>query len=204
VIDDMEAADPAAQRVGGRNGAWWAGGDPSSPGSQIVPNGVAAAEPIPGGRCASQYALHVTGHGFSVWAVTSVSMKYGPTPDGGAEDVLPYDAHTHQGITFWARIGDTSANQFRVGISDKYTRPQGGICSDAPGASEDVACFDYMGVDLTLQTSWRQYKVPFSGLGQRGFGLHEDSLDTTSIITIEFNLPLSEPFDFWLDDISFY
>src|SRR5262245_57205120 len=49
-IDDMETPDYMTVRAGGRNGAWWAGGDPSSPGATITPNGDAAAEPIPGGR----------------------------------------------------------------------------------------------------------------------------------------------------------
>src|SRR5262245_59298234 len=50
-IDDMEAPDFMTLRNGGRTGAWWAGGDPSSPGAAINPMGDVAAEMIPGGRC---------------------------------------------------------------------------------------------------------------------------------------------------------
>src|SRR3982750_4603156 len=88
VIDNMEAPDYMTVRAGGRSGAWWAGGDPDSPGAAITPSGDAAAEMIPGGRCASKYAMHVTGHGFSVWAVLSVSMGWGAV-DGGGEGLLP-------------------------------------------------------------------------------------------------------------------
>ena len=64
VIDDMEAPDPATVRAAGRTGSWWAGGDTMSPGASIQPNGDAAAEMIPGGRCGSKYAMHVTGQGY--------------------------------------------------------------------------------------------------------------------------------------------
>src|ERR1044071_4923809 len=75
LIDDMEAPAFATVMEGGRNGAWWAGGDPMSTaaGAAIQPDGDADAESIPGGRCGSKYAEHVTGHGFSMWAVLSVS-----------------------------------------------------------------------------------------------------------------------------------
>ncbi len=204
MIDDMEATDPAILMEGGRNGAWWAGGDMVSPSASIVPNGDASAELIPGGgRCGSLHAIHVTGQGFTSWAVVTTSLRYGPS-DGGASAVLPYDAHTRTGITFWARIGDTSANQVRFAVSDKATRPEGGLC-DAKVSTGPTACYDTFGVDLTgLGTRWTQYRIPFAGLGQRNFGLQESGLDTSAIYTIDFNFYVNEIFDFWLDDIAFY
>jgi hypothetical protein len=202
LIDDMEATAPAILMEGGRNGAWWAGGDAVSPGASIVPSGDASAEAIPGGRCGSLHAMHVTGQGFTSWAQVSVSMRYGAI-DGGTQGLLPYDAHIRTGLTFWARIGDTSAAQVRLGVSDKYSRPEGGIC-DATSAAT-TACYDLFGVDLKpLGTTWTQYQIPFGGLGQRGFGLPEPALDTSSIYTIEFDFYPNEIFDFWIDDISFY
>jgi hypothetical protein len=205
LIDDMEATDPLTLMIGGRNGAWWAGGDPTSPGASIVPNGDASAEPIPGGgRCGSLHAMHVTGQGFTVWADLSVSMRYGSV-DGGAPGLLPYDAHIRTGLTFWARIGDTSAAQVRLAVTDKYTRPEGGIC-DAAVSSGANACYDNFGVDLTpIGKTWTQYRIPFAGLSQRNFGLQEPSgVDTSAIYTIEFDFYPNEVFDFWVDDISFY
>jgi hypothetical protein len=204
LIDDMSSASPEIPMIGGRSGGWWAGGDMLSPGSSIVPNGNATPELIPnGGRCGSKYAIHVTGQGFTSWAEVTVSMRYG-TVDGGASGLLPYDAHTRTGITFWARIGDTSANQVRFAVSDKYTRPEGGIC-DASASSGPTSCYDTFGVDLTqLGTHWTQYRIPFAGLGQRNFGLQEAALDTSAIYTIDFNFYPNEIFDFWLNDISFY
>ncbi len=205
LIDDMEATDPAILMEGGRNGAWWAGGDAQSPGASIVPNGDASSELIPGGgRCGSLHAMHVTGQGFTVWSQVSVSMRYGSV-DGGAPGLLPYDAHFRTGLTFWARIGDTSAAQVRLSVTDKYTRPEGGIC-DATASTGATACYDNFGVDLKpIGKAWTQYRIPFAGLGQRMFGLQEMSgLDTSAIYTIEFDFYPNEIFDFWIDDISFY
>ena len=202
IVDDMEAPDSMTVRASGRFGSWWAGGDPDSPGASITPNGDAAAETIPGGRCGSKYAMHVTGHGFSLWAVLSVSMGWGSV-DGGAEGLLPNNDDFRTGVTFWARIGDTSSDRVRLAISDKYSRPEGGVCID--GGAMDVACYDTFGVDLTqLDTQWRQYRIPFGGLTQRNFGLPRQRLDPSSIYTIEFQFNPTSVFDFWLDDLSFY
>ncbi len=204
MIDDMEAPDPAILMQGGRSGSWWAGGDMTSPGASIAPNGNASAELIPGGgRCGSHYAMHVTGQGFTSWALLTVLFRYGPT-DGGASGVLPYDASARTGITFWARIGDTSANQVRLAVSDRATRPEGGVC-DANVATGPTACYDSFGVDLTqLGTRWTQYRIPFAGLGQRNFGLQESVLDTSALYSVDFDFYVDEIFDLWIDDISFF
>jgi hypothetical protein len=202
VIDDMETPDFQAARAGGRTGAWWAGGDLVSAGASIQPNGNADAESIPGGRCGSKYAMHVTGQGFSMWAVLSVSMGWGSV-DGGAEGLLPNDDSFRTGVTFWARIGDTSTDHVRFAISDKYSRPEGGYCVE--NGPMDVNCYDTFGVDLTqLSTQWRQYRIPFGGLTQVGFGLKEPKLDASSIYTIEFQFQPTSIFDLWVDDLSFY
>jgi hypothetical protein len=205
LIDDMEATSPSILLEGGRNGAWWAGGDPMSPGAKIDPTGDASSEVIPGGgRCGSLHAMHVTGHGFTVWSQLSASMRYGSV-DGGAPGLLPYDAQSRTGLTFWARIGDTSAAQVRLSVSDKYSRPEGGFCDASASATTKTACYDTFGVDLApISQTWTQYRIPFKGLGQRDFGLQEPSLDPTSIYTIQFDFYPNETFDFWLDDISFY
>jgi len=206
LIDDMEAGGYTILMEGGRNGSWWAGGDAVSPGAAIDPDCNAMSEVIPGGgRCGSLHAMHITGHGFTSWAQVSASMRYGSV-DGGASGLLPYDAHIRSGVTFWARIGDTSANKVRLSVSDKYSRPEGGICDASASATTSTACYDTFGVDLLpLSQTWTQYRVPFGGLGQRNFGLRETSgLDTSSIYTIQFDFYPNEIFNFWLDDISFY
>jgi hypothetical protein len=205
LIDDMEAPDPATAMGHARGAGWWAGGDDASKaaGASIDPDGPVTAEKIPGGRCGSQYANRVTGHGFGTWAVMNVSFGWGPV-DGGPDQQLPYDASFRTGVIFWARIGDTSSANVRLNVTDKYSNDNGGIC-DKTVASGDTACYDHFGVDLTkLSTTWQQYKVPFRALAQLGFGIPRPTVDTTSLYSIDFNLPLGTTFDLWVDDISFY
>jgi len=203
VIDDMETPDYMTVRAGGRSGAWWAGGDDKSPGATITPMGDAPAESIPGSRCGSKYAMHVTGQGFTEWSVLSVSMGWGSV-DGGVPGLLPNNNDFRTGVTFWARIGDTSSNKVRLAMTDKYSRPEGGFCVETT-TDMSLACFDTHGVDLTqLDTTWRQYRIPFGGLTQRNFGLPRERVDPASIYTVEFQFATVTPFDFWVDDLAFY
>ena len=91
----------------------------------------------------------------------------------------------------------------RFSISDKHARPEAGICVvDGPIGAQ---CYDNFQVQLTkLDTTWRQYRIPFGGLVQRNFGVHADEIDTTTLYTVEFAFDGGAIFDFWVDDISFY
>jgi len=205
LIDDMESPSFQTSMPGDRGGAWWAGGDDASKaaGAAITPDGNANSEAIPGGRCGSRYGVRATGHGFGEWAVLSVSFGYGSV-DGGAPQILPYDASFRTGVDFWARIGDTSTDQVRLAITDKYSNDVGGICDKTPGSDPSKFCYDHFGTPLTkLSTEWRHYRIPFLGLAQQGFGIPRPHVDTTALYSIDFNFP-NAVFDFWVDDISFY
>jgi hypothetical protein len=205
LIDDMESPAPPTVLGANTGGEWWAGGDDASKatGAGITPDGDVTAELIPGGRCGSKYAVHVTGQGFQSWAEVSASFGWGSV-DGGADQLLPYDAHTRQGLTFWARIGDTSTASVRLNVSDQYSNDAGGIC-DKTAASGDTACYDHFGVALAeLDIGWKQFRIPFDGLSQIGFGIPRPSVDTASLYSIDFLFPVGSVFDFWVDDIAFY
>ncbi len=182
VIDDMESPAPPTVLSASTGGEWWAGGDDASKaiGAKITPDGDVTAELIPGGRCSSKYAVHVTGQGFQEWAELSASFVW-TSVDGGPPQLLPYDAHARVGLTFWARIGDTSSASVRLNVSDAYSNDAGGIC-DKTATSGDTQCYDHFGVSLAgLDVTWKQYRVPFSGLSQQMFGLPRPSLDTTRL-----------------------
>jgi hypothetical protein len=203
VIDDMEAGSNVSKL--GNGSGWWAGGDEPSKltGASIMPDGIAASETIPGGRCGSRKAMHVTGQGFGSWAVLNVSMGWG-TVDGGGEAILPRDASFRDGLIFWARVGDTSSTQIRVNVTDQYSNDMAKIC-DPTVTTGDTACYDHFGAVLTgIDTAWKQFKLPFGGLKQLGFGMPRDGVDTAHLYSIDFLLPLGSVFDLWIDDISFY
>jgi hypothetical protein len=205
LIDDMESPAPPTLLGANSGGEWWAGGDDPSKttGATITPDGDVTAEMIPGGRCGSKYAVHVTGQGFQSWAVVSASFGWGPV-DGGPAQLLPYDAHTRAGLTFWAHVGDTSTASVRLNVSDQYSNDAGGIC-DKTAASGDTACYDHFGTPLDgLDVGWKQFRIPFSGLSQIGFGIPRPAVDTASLYSVDFLFPVGSVFDFWVDDIAFY
>ena len=149
--------------------------------------------------------MHVTGQGFSEWAVLSVSMGWGSV-DGGAEGLLPNDDRlAGRGITFWARIGDTSIEPGARSRSATSIRGRR-AASVSNGGSTDVACYDTHGVDLTqLVTTWQQYRIPFGGLAQRNFGLHAGSSGREQHLHHRVrSRPRRSMFDFWVDDMKFY
>jgi hypothetical protein len=205
LIDDMESPGPATVLSANTGGEWWAGGDDASKamGATITPDGDLSAELIPGGRCGSKYAVHVTGQGFQEWSVVSASLGWGSV-DGGPPQLLPYDAHTRVGLTFWARIGDTSSAAVRLNVPDAYSSDAGGICDKTVPAG-DTSCYDHFGVILAgLDVTWKQYRIPFSGLSQQAFGIPRPALDTTRLYSVDFLFPVGSVYDFWVDDISFY
>ena len=205
VIDDMEApdyTDRSAQAA--RSGAWWAGGDAKSPRRhhhaqrrrpRRVDPGRALRQQVRDAR--HRAGLHRSGPSLSV------SMGWGSV-DGGAEGLLPNNNDFRTGLTFWARIGDTSSNKVRLAISDKYSRPRGRLLRRTT-TDMSLACYDTHGVDLT-QLRYHLEAVPHpvrrphpaqlrpaAAAGRPGQHLH-DRVPVRAVT----------PFDFWVDDIAFY
>jgi hypothetical protein len=202
LLDDFEDGNNLIALVAGRIGGWFSFGD-TTPGGHIQPTGDTAPEMIPGGRNGSLRALHVTSTGFLDWGSgVSTAVHYGAT-EAGAPGLLPYDAHLYKGVTFFARVGDTSAVTVRIQFNDELTRPEGGKCVlDGPPGQQ---CYDGFGVDLSsLSTTWQAFRIPFSGLSQRGFGLPGSALDTAALYEVGLAFPPGVVTDFWLDDIRFF
>jgi hypothetical protein len=204
LLDDFEHTASGAPLISGRSGGWYASND-MTPGGIMQPNGDAAPELIPGGRCGSKHALHVTGSGFTEWgAVLALAMHWGPNASGVFEE-LPYDtaARGYKGISFFARVGETSTNFVRFAVSDQFARPEAGLCK-----VDDKTCYDTFGIVLNrdLGTTWKEFQIPWTGLSQLDFGVKGGLVgpDATKIYDIQFTFPNRAVFDFWVDDIRFY
>jgi hypothetical protein len=198
VIDDMEDQNELLPMIDGRTGGWWTAGDGTSDASIVPAAGTPTIpEPVPGGRCGSKFAMRVTSQDFTEWgSMLGLTFIY------GSSAMAPYDASSRRGITFWARIGDTSTNRVRLAIGDVNSEPAGGVCSDAGG---EQGCYDTFGVLLTdLDRVWKRYEVPFEGLSQQNFGLQAERLDVERLYTIHFMFEPGAVVDLGVDDISFY
>ena len=193
IIDDMEDQNGSITYVSGRNGSWWTAMD-ESPGGTIDPR-TPVPELIPGGRCGSRYAMRVTGQGFLEWgSILGMSLAYGP--DG----ITPHDASFRQGIRFWARIGDTSTRQIRFNIGDFHSAPEAGWCVD----DGTPACFTYEVALSQIDTTWKQYVIPFGALVHPTPDSPNDPLDPATLRTLAFYFHPSAVFDLWVDDLEFY
>ena len=206
LIDDFEHAGANLPQIAGRIGSWYASGD-ATMGALLQPMGLAAPELIPGGRCGSHKALHITGSGFLDWgSQVEVTMHYGAN-DAGISGELPYDAAArgYQGVHFFARVGDTSTTMVRFAVADEYARPEAGIC-DING-SAGTGCYDTFGTMLSaaLTTDWREFRIPWTGLAQQNFGVQGGvAPDVSKLYDMQFTFPARVVFDLWVDDISFY
>lgn len=208
MIDDFEDGDGLVLVVDGRNGGWWTAADAT--GGTLVPaqtsltNMPPTPERLAEPRCGSHYAMRITGEGFTDWgAILGVGLAYGTRPNG-QPGTVPYDASARTGVDFWARVGDTSTNNVFFEVTDSNSEPDGGVCDVNGGIGTE--CYDHFGVNLTnLDTSWHHYHIPFSGLSQRNFGVKADGVVTSAVYNLAFAfLSATDPFDFWVDDISFY
>lgn len=204
-LDDMEDGDAMILGRDGRQGAWYTFHDQTEGTLNPAQNTTPTMEPIPGKRCGtSAKAMRVTGSGFTDWgAGFGFAFHYG-AGDGGVSMELPYDASRFRGFTFWGRIGETSIDTIRIGVGDKWSRPDGGVCTVSPSLGPN-ACYDTFGASFTLTTTWQRFSIDFGQLQQRSFGLPRPALDTSNVMTFEIAIPPASPvFDVWIDDVALY
>lgn len=196
-IDDLEDRNALITATGRRNGSWWLSTDGTDGTTTPPADAAPPPERILGGRCDSEYAMRVTGEGFTDWgAVLSIGFRYVSEPE-------PIDASDFSGARFWARVGELHDSAVRVQFQDSSTFPQGGICSDDPTSTD--ACYNGFGTELLqLDTEWRLFEIPFARVSQRDFGHIAESLDTENLYTMEWDLASNAVFDLWIDDVWFY
>ena len=199
-LDDMEDGTASILGRDGRSGTWYTFHDKTDGKLNPAEGDPPVMEPIVGGRCGtSTRAMRVTGSGFTDYgAGFGFALKYG----AGKEQ--PYDGSRFSGITFWARVGETSVSSIQLGIGDQWSRPDGGHCTLEPNLGP-MACYDSFGSLMTFTTTWKRYTVRFGQMQQRNFGLPRPELDTANLLNVEFGIPPGAPvFDIWIDDIAFF
>jgi len=205
VIDDMEDQTPG---ILGSNayGGWYVYDDQTT-GSHMTPSPGTpfTMEPIPGGRCASEYAMRMSGTGFSMWgAGMGFDFGYGATTIGGPVVKIPVDARAYAGVRFWARVGQATTTHASFSIAAGSCPPPDAGADDAgvDGASPAPApsdCTLPYGKDLTLTTDWVRVDIPFDQLVSNPGRL---PIPRDQIYSFEYTVPASVTFDLWIDDIS--
>jgi hypothetical protein len=204
LLADFEDATTSLLNHPERRGSFYSSTDGSAGSAMEPPAGspIPATEIPDGGRCGSLFALNIAGSGFTDWGANfATDLAYGLAEE---EDVSKgsFDASGYVGISFWARIETGSAAAVRVGVRDKHTDPDGGICV-ADSTSSD-RCYDAFGSSVALTSAWHYHRVPFSEMTQQGWGYSAPNLDTAALYAIAFQYGTNQDFDVWIDDLAFY
>jgi hypothetical protein len=199
MIDNLEHSGDSIPTTGGRCGTWFTYNDGTGPAQTPPSTMVAPAMP---GFC-SNFAMHTTGGPFTSYG-GGIGFDLNSCA-AGARKI--YSAPTtSKGIAFWAK--STTAADATLPIYLLVLEPAtvaaggsgGGTCTptDAGGL-----CGDSHRFQVPLTTDWQEYNVLFTDLVQAGWGITVP-FDSTQILAMQFNVPIGQAFDFWVDDIGFY
>jgi hypothetical protein len=187
MIDDFEDDDSQVLLNAGRDGSWFVLNDMAG---QQTPTayGDFCSLLIPA-RGTSTRALHTSGSGFTVWGAL-VGANFAVNGAVAAA----YDISAHQGVTFWAKLGKASATKdMRVSIRTYETVY---ACS---------SCGDHFGSVAALSDTFQSFQLPFSSMNQVGWGKPQvTTFDLARAYAVIFGWGVDQPFDAWIDDVSFY
>jgi hypothetical protein len=183
LIDDFESHDGFLPAVGGRNGAWVPGMDPT---------GISTAEIS--SRCAARggWAGHFSGSGFTDWGANWTAVFRNNNNGGPA---VPYDGSAYSAISFWvaAGAGATAPLEAPVGLTTMDNAWNSGGCT---------TCMDYYGTTVPLTPTWQRQVIHFSDLVQSGFGVPQVPVMRRDQL-VGFIIWPKHQFDVWIDDVRF-
>jgi hypothetical protein len=203
-ISDFEDGTGSVLPSEGRNGGWYTYVDGAATCMVMPPpNGSATAAEIPGGRCQSMFAMHFSGTGCTVFGAGVGTDLAAPaaTADAGTSTPtakVPYDVSGFTGISFWSRADKGVSMFFKMPMTDETTTTDGGTCVDSTTAK----CSDDFGANIALTKNWIKHTVMFSTMKQQGWG-KVFPWNPAHVTSIQFQVPMTAPFDLWIDDVSF-
>jgi hypothetical protein len=186
LIDNFEADTGYICKANGRQGYWFTYAGAMS---TIYP-AAAPAQPalLSTPRGSSRFAFHAFGDAVT-FAGFGCYISNPPT--------ATYDATGFTGVQFWI-MGTATAFKYIVQIPATEATLYGGTCAATQCSGNSTV------ITGVQPTTWTLVSIPFSAL-TGGYA----PFDITHIWSIEFQAigggdAGAEPFDFWIDDLSFY
>jgi hypothetical protein len=204
-ISDFEDGSGTVLPNGNRNGGWYTYIDTTATCLVMpAPHATATAAEIPGGRCASMFAIHFTGTGCTTWGAgvgtdlnaVPAAADAGAGPATGPKQV--YDVSGYTGITFWSRADHGASMRLKVPMSDETKVADGGLCVEMATAK----CSDNFGSNIALTSKWIKHTVMFSTMAQEKWG-KPFTWNPAHVTSIQFQVPAAALFDVWIDDVAF-
>ena len=211
IIDDMEDQTPA---ILGSDlyGGWYVYDDMTTSAHMTpAPNAPFTMAPIPGGRCASEYAMRLSGTGFTMWgAGMGFDFGYGGTAANGHVIKVPaLNAAKSSGFRFWARVGQATTTRVGLSVGAGSCPPDaagdggddgGSATPDAGGlARAPNDCALNFPKNLSLTNDWALYDINFDDLVSDPGRM---PIPRDQIYSIQFLIPAATTFDVWIDDMS--
>lgn len=154
-----------------------------------------------GGRCGSEYALHLVADRLVDWGA-NMGATFSPAIDASEWD----------GVAFWARRAHHSRGTIRVELSDPFTN---GTSPLEANADEQTFCnpdfeqdnmsegCDRFGAYALVGPTWNLFTLPFGEMRQAGWGKRASRFDTSELRSVTFLFPAGT-WDIWIDDVVLY
>jgi hypothetical protein len=226
-FEDLAAATVVREGTPPRNGFWYAFNDDNPAGTDrtcvqmpkaawqtaamgLPPERYFGVEP-PGGVHAGSTGSRALRGWWSdcvIWGAGIGADLYTPVvPDGGTYTGprVPYDVTPYKGVTFWARsaVGSDTSLRIKFPMTDETKIEDGGLCPE----SATNRCGDSFGTKFNMPAdgSWKQFTVRWTDVAfaQEGWGAvfpwNPQHVTTIQIVSVN----RAEPYDFYVDDISF-
>ena len=183
LIDDLEDGNAAILSCEGRQGVWTPFNVEATGGTQTF------AFDAPGSPESTKFAAHTSGQGY-----TKVGMRFTLNQPSGALRGT-YDVSKYKGIKFRAKTG--AAIRVYMNLRDKNRDPDGNVCQSKG------TCNDLFGEGCNVTAEWTQCSIPFSSL-EPDTDAGSETVDLAHVYGVDFHvLPDKNPFDLWIDDVTF-
>jgi hypothetical protein len=191
MIDDLEDGDEVIRPADQRRGFWWTFGDEGCPG------GAEDVTAPPGAGNPSRFAARVGAKNCSSWGF---GMGF---PLNWHSGRCAYDVSAYDGVTFWARAGDGTADlpiKFVFGMRETLPREHGG-----DGTCEPPKCWDEHAVRITLGRDWKQYSFVWADFKQAGHG-PQVAFNPKHVVALNWGADATPSTyrEFWLDNVAFF
>jgi hypothetical protein len=199
MIDTLEHGGDSIPVANGRCGTWFTYNDGTGPAQTPSSNMVFPSMP---GYCSAS-AMHTTGGPFTAYG-GGIGFDLNSCASGPRK---PYNASTHKGVAFWAKSSNAAdaASPIYFMILEPATVAAGGTgggtCTPGDAGGQ---CGDSHEYSVQLTTEWHEFSPLFTDMLQAGWGINVGALDPSQILAMQFNVPVGQAFDFWVDDIGFY
>jgi hypothetical protein len=197
LIDDMEDGDHVIRPIGERLGYWFTYNDGTA--TQMPSGAMFTQSTGVGATATSTKFAETSGPAFTSWGA-GIGFDF----NNSSSKSCAYDASAYTGIKFWAK--GNVAIRATVKIPGTTAKKTNGSDAGTCVATTTAMCDDHYGLTTaTLTTTWKEFTLDFAAATfmQEGWGT-KVAFDAKNIIAMQFQVAKALPFDFSIDDVTFY